>query len=140
MTQQVADTLNAAADLIETRGWTTGEGWQRLDTDPASELCLEGAIQAATGLRFAYSENDHMPDGVFAPLFACPAYQAVCEFLGREVPTAPSMDNEYDGFTGEPLYYWNDEEAKSAARVVEVLRATALIAAARERETAEAAR
>ncbi len=41
----ISDTCNAAADLIEVRGWTTGiKGWRDGEGGP---LCLEGALAAA---------------------------------------------------------------------------------------------
>lgn len=120
----VSDTLNKAADLIEERGWESGEGWVTDESAADAPLCLEGGIMAALGLRIQEGLHD---DRQFVPLVSCPAYRAVVSYLGR----AEVFANER-GFEGEPLYWWNDEAARSAEDVVEVLRATALIEAARE--------
>lgn len=113
-----SDILNKAADLIEQRGWRRSE-WG-LDSDTAP-LCVEGAICAAMGLT-NHGEIDRQ---------SCPAYVAVKTHLGARcrndvVPDAADAE----------VWAWNDTVAESAAEVIEVLRATALIEAARETEAA----
>jgi hypothetical protein len=66
MNQNVSDTLNKAADLIEERGWETGQG-------------LEGGIMAAIGMRFPNNEGESTDERHFVGLFTCPAYIAVSE-------------------------------------------------------------
>lgn len=118
MTQQqnVSDTLNLAADLIEERGWAHGGGW---NDDITSPLCLEGGILAASGI-----SGDEWED----ELYACPSYVAVMGYL--------KSDTRW-GFFKKYAYDWNDVPTRTATEVVEVLRATALIESARERESAQ---
>lgn len=111
--------LNKAADLIEEKGWTAGPGgWY--DSDG---LCLEGGIIAALGI----TTVDWDKDGEL--LWSCPAYNAVADYLGYD------MTRRVDD-TGpeQPLWKFNDDQ-DSAGPVIEVLRAAALIEAAKENLT-----
>lgn len=110
-----SDVLNRAADLIEERGWAKGEGWYQ--GDDSASLCLEGGIQAALGIR----DEDYESDDEFR---SCPAYKAVASYLGL------SRRDQY-------VYDFNDNDGRTQAEVVEVLRASAVIEASREREAAE---
>jgi hypothetical protein len=117
-----SEVLNKAADLIQERGWITGgDGWADEDSQ-APGLCLEGAIMAAAGLRFI----GEVPQ--------CPAYRAVADYLGDEVCTLRVPACNYVSPTR--LYIWNDESGRTASEVIEVLRAAAVIEAARETESA----
>jgi len=123
---ETSEVLDLAADEIERRGWQRGGGWLSpisLDTDA---VCLEGGIIAAIGLRL--DENDPS-DHKFTPLLTCPAYRAVTEYLGR-IPAYVRPDGS--GFEGQPLYYWNDDEAADAEHVIATLRAAAAVERARE--------
>lgn len=117
-----SETLNRAADLIEERGWTEGvEGWPT-EKAPDGPLCLEGGIIAALGMSF---EDD--------PLQAfedCGAYRAVQSYVGY------SADRDEADMLVEPLWRFNDSH--TATEVIEVLRAVAVIEAAREDESAAA--
>ncbi len=116
---EVAETLHRAADLIEERGWVRGSGWVT-PSRASGPLCLEGGIMAALGLQLP---DQILDDRLFAPLVTCPAYRAVSAYLEREeVTIMPS-----GGMVGGLLYRWNDESARTAAEVVEVLRAAAAI-------------
>lgn len=124
----VSDTLNLAADLIEERGWARGEeGWS-VPTDDGGRsndgpLCLEGAIAAAMGKVANIGGGDGIwPDEINT----CSAGAAVRAYLAWH----PSIW----------LCGWNDQSDRTATEVVEVLRATALIESAREREAAEVSR
>jgi hypothetical protein len=117
-----SEVLNKAADLIEQRGWATGAAaW-----GDGSGLCLEGGIIAALDVDvFPLTENGNgapMSDSEFR---SCPAYRAVRDYL----VSTDSID------TDDELWEFNDDSA--AERVIGVLRATALIEAARERESVE---
>lgn len=111
-----SEVLNKAADLIEERGWKSGGGWQYADQlYDDMPMCLEGGIQAATGLHFASIACD-VTAAELTALRTCPAYRAVVEYLDADLP----------------LFNWNDESERTAEQVIEVLRATALIEAAKE--------
>lgn len=133
----VSETLNVAADLIQLRGWKAGGGWAFDDRGP---LCLEGAIAAAMGdglLDYGFGNCSIGPN-------LCPAGMAVRDYLNlgdyvNPSEVRPAGDNH--------LYTWNDRQkwdcdletavpVRTATEVVEVLRATALVESARERETA----
>lgn len=110
---KTSEILNKAADLIEQRGWTQGcSGWD--DDGDGTPLCLEGGIQAALGSGMELLAN----------LRACPAYIAVSDYLGRD------LESDLKFFTG--VFAWNDALHRTAEEVIEVLRATAVIEAARE--------
>ena len=127
MSHTIPEVLNAAADHTERRGWTAGaSGW---NYDGNAPVCLEGALQAASGLIGHHNAlaEDWEDD--------CPAYRAVQEYLD----------------TAEPLWKWNDAGVvasadgsyvripdRTAADVVAVLRAAALTVAAREAEAVRA--
>lgn len=118
-----SEVLNKAADLIEERGWTTGNGWH--GTAEAEGLCLEGAIQAAMGV----AEGSG---------YRCDAYRAVSDYLGRgalflwndQLPYLPG----YAGYVGG-----SRESSREHGRltVIATLRSAALIESARERQAAE---
>jgi hypothetical protein len=110
-----SEILNKAADLIETHGWGTGtETWR----NEGSGLCLEGGIAAAAGCdplsRTSFKE--------------CAAYGAMWDFL--------KDDGRWGAFR-EDLYDWNDATDRTASEVIEVLRAAAVIEAAKEAEPAK---
>lgn len=112
-----SDILNRAADLIEEKGWTSGSGWPGEAEYGGSEmggLCLEGGIMAALGLNYGQRWDD-----IFK---TCPAVHAVNAYLERD--------------EGYALYDWNDAPGRTAAEVIEVLRACAVIEAAREEQDA----
>jgi hypothetical protein len=111
-----SDVLNRAADLIEERGWSQGSGWCLGGRDSGGALCLEG------GIRVAAQEFDiHQA-----------AIHVVRDYL---TDTRPEAINPACG-TVIP-FSWNDAYGRTAAEVIEVLRATAVIEAARETEAAE---
>lgn len=107
-----SEVLNKAADLIESRGWTKGAaGWY---PEAGRELCLEGGIAAALNLNRFDIEK---------PAFReCPAYRSVQSYLNAT----------------EALWRFNDTHDENT--VVEVLRAAAVIEAARESKPAEVSR
>ena len=115
-----------AADLIEKRGWAQGHvglphysdyPWGNREDD-TSPVCLEGGIAAAIGWPLD-GASCQMPKVGFE---SCPAYLAVAEYL--------ELNNG-----GRP-YEFNDADDRTAAEVVEVLRAAAAIEQAREHEAA----
>lgn len=121
-----SDVLNKAADLIEERGWAFGTGW--LGTEEPGGLCVEGAIQAATGV-------------AVGPGYRCPAYFAVATHLEQFVLFTWNDNLPWDATNG---FRWVGGTKESAtefgkSRVIEVLRACAVIEASREREAAEVA-
>ena len=105
----VSETLNRAADLIEERDWVQGDGW--VGATEGTRLCLEGGIMAASG--FGYHD--------YSRFIKCPAYLAVGRYLEHETPYP---------------FIWNDRENRTTSEVIEVLRACALIEAAKEQEAA----
>lgn len=116
---KVSETLNKAADLIQRDGWTQGdEGWFRKQGQP---LCLEGAIQAALGIRPYDTDDDDELEAWFGP---CPSKQAVRDYLEHE----------------RALYRWNDQQGRTQEEVVAVLRAAAAIEAVKEETVAQDAR
>lgn len=120
-TLPTSEVLNRAADLIERQGWVTGTGWPTVDREDAP-LCLEGGIMAALGLRIDAEEDDDVE--------GCPAYRAVHDYL--ELRDARDLD----GWPVVPLWMWNDDR-EHASEVIEVLRAVAVIEAARENASVE---
>ena len=120
---QTSEVLNRAADLIEQRGWTQATGWPMVGADDAP-LCLEGGVAAALGIEFPQVKKAKAVDlgtGLYDDLLTCPSFLAVKRYLG----------------VGAFLFRWNDETDRTANEVIEVLRATALVEAARETETAQ---
>lgn len=121
MTLKTSEVLDLAADKIQQHGWTQFHGWAAtpqwanavdLGSSPGGELCLEGGIMAATGLRLG-EEGVHADSVVH-----CPAYAAVLEYL--EMPAH------------QRLFFWNDRPSRSAAEVIEVLRGAAAVERVRE--------
>jgi hypothetical protein len=111
-----SDTLNRAADLIEERGWSQGNGWILSSAPTDATLCLEGGIQAATGRMGIHH---------------CPAYKAVVDYLNT---TRPADINPTLGYVIP--WSWNDQPTRTASEVIEVLRACAAIEQARESDVA----
>ena len=118
-----SETLNTAADLIERKGW--GQGAETWFNKTGSGLCVEGAIAAALGRPMVEGPDAMSPDELN---FECPAGLAVREFLGGE-----RLGMDPDTW----LCNWNDRPATTASDVIEVLRATALIEAAKENTEAK---
>lgn len=121
-----SEVLNRAADLIEEHGWTQGtHGWPRGNGEHAP-LCLEGGMIAALGRNWRDLDVNAFWD--------CPAYRAVKSYLGDRCRNALTGEDDAD------LWAWNDTVASTASEVIEVLRAVAVIEAAREAEAAEVVR
>lgn len=119
---KTSEVLNLAADAIETRGWTQAgdDPWGM--QDPTGPVCLEGGIAAVLGIDCTHPEGAHLMGAGYEDLVRCPAYRSVKSYL--------AVDR---GF----LFSWNDARGRTQAEVIEVLRATAVIEAARESELAE---
>jgi hypothetical protein len=108
-----SEVLNDAADIIGRNGWATADGWHpKCDSQP---VCLEGALRLALG----------------GAIHGTDAHRVLGEYLmGR--PGA-----QINSLTGRViLFAWNDEPGRTADEVIEVLRAAAVIEAARESELA----
>ena len=119
-----SETLYKAADLIERKGWGRGSAtWHG-----GGGLCVEGAIAAALGRRVMIGEDAITPDELN---YECPAGLAVREFLGAERIGVST------GGKAKWLCHWNDRPDRTASEVIEVLRATALIEAAKENTEAK---
>lgn len=130
MTEQqipTSEVLNRAADLIEERGWQKGDGWCTTRNEGAP-VCLEGGLMAAMGIRV-----DVLSTGALQSLWTCPAYSAVAAYLDRDVTLEDRGYGEASPL--EALYWWNDKS--TATEVIEVLRAVAVIEAAREEQAAK---
>lgn len=119
MSTATSEVLDLAADAIERRGWAfggpkslSGDPWGL--NDPSSPVCLEGGILAALGHTVA--------DYTAGTFHACPAYTAVLDYLWPE--RTP--------YARHKLFEWNDEDGRTAAEVIEVLRATAAIERVKE--------
>jgi hypothetical protein len=123
---KTSEVLNKAADLIEERGWTSGSGWTDLQTsrDP---LCIQGAIATAMGY----------DDGIGR--MGCPAGQAVMAYLGIDLGLFSWNDHllyesadVMSGYVGGSL---ETAQEYAAHKALAVLRAVALIEAAKESPT-----
>lgn len=126
----VSETLNRAADLIEERGWTQGPGgWYALNRYP---LCIEGAIYAV--LVEEGSEPPTYGATKSEAVNLCPAGQALREYLRLGPMKRISHADGTHSLVGVRLYSWNDARAEDARQVIEALRATAVIEAAKEKE------
>lgn len=123
---KTSEVLDKAADLIEERGWRQGEGWISTRTRDDSTLCLEGGVMAALGLRPEFVTAHSLQ-----PLLGCPAYAAVADYLDLDHGFHDDIPEPR-----EPLYRWNDRKSRTATEVLEVLRAAAVIEAAREEQDA----
>jgi hypothetical protein len=118
---KTSDVLNKAADLIEERGWqnadhSVGDDPWGGGADGSTPLCLEGGILAALGLS---TGKELIPPIGFT---RCASYRAVADHLY--------------GDPARMVFTWNDAPGRTAAEVIEVLRACALIEAAREEQDA----
>lgn len=127
-----SEVLNRAADLIQERGHRGGGGWpgaQRFD----GRLCLEGGIMAAAGITWANGTG-------YWEMQSCPAYKAVREYLEGATPFMWQDDLPYAPISeGTGGWVGGSEEAARAyakERVIAVLRAAAVIEAAREEQDA----
>lgn len=117
----ISDTCNAAADLIEVRGWRSGGGWKAALLGEGA-LCLEGALMAAVG------------DRRFPSASTCPSYAAVADYLNEE--SLWIWNDELKFSEDHPFFCTSPEShAWAAAKVIATLRAVAVIHAAREDAT-----
>jgi hypothetical protein len=120
-----SEVLYEAANLIEFRGWSRGDGWKNQAAD--HPVCVEGAIAAAMG-------------EVGGPGYRCPAYDAVREYIGGKLlwEWNDHLIFQQDEH-GHPTYTgWlgggSQQEATELGRevVLATLRAAAVIEAAKE--------
>lgn len=116
---KTSEVLNRAADLLEERGWRKGDWGLDNDGEPSGALCLEGAVIAAMPMK---ERLFHRGGVMYSTYDECPAGLAVERYL--------------DSKPGAGGYNWNDAEDRTASEVIEVLRACALIEAAREEQDA----
>jgi hypothetical protein len=115
---QTSEVLNKAADLIEERGWSQGTGWHTALADSVP-VCAEGGIWCAT-------ETDNNRRDYAALRAAKGAFRAYLtdRFPEHIHPNAGCVIG----------WSWNDDPERTAAEVIEVLRAAAVIEQARESE------
>jgi hypothetical protein len=137
---QTSEILNKAADEIERRGWQAGDGWDWTQDGP---LCLEGGIAAAAGIdvmewrpayRFILNDDGTetqesfvrraVNNDVYAEFEACPAYVAVKSYLVDAAALTP--ENQ--------LWNYNDRSTVSQEKVIEVLRAAAMVESVKEQQ------
>ena len=111
-----SEVLNRAADLIEERGWTQGDGWFPEMLPVAAPLCAEGAMKAA------------------AAEVCAAAGDALARYTVHREQILPAF-KDYLGVAH--VFVWNDAGRRTASEVIEALRACAVIEASREREAAE---
>lgn len=119
---RTSEVLNLTADILERDGWMQDDGWW-----PAYEgapVCLEGGMVAALGFG----------PGARPVLRQCEAYAAVKSYLDLDNLGLPCLCGDKTCTVDIPqeLYVWNDMPGRTQAEVIGVLRATALIEAAKE--------
>lgn len=116
----VSEVLNESADIIERQGWSQRNGM----APGEGPKCLMGALGQAMDapVRDAFLEEGQLycygavEDGL--------ATQALVEHIGKK------------NVGGPYLFFWNDEEGRTAEDVIGVLRAAAVIEEARESQRA----
>lgn len=113
-----SDVLNLAADLIEERGWARGGGWHPEHLLADAPLCAEGALKAAC----MADEGDvrHWTDLYYGP-----------EWFGGGAQDGV-LERVKDYLGEQYVFSWNDRPERTASEVVGVLRAAAVVEAARE--------
>jgi hypothetical protein len=109
-----SEVLNQAADVLQVRGWcqAPAEGGWFPDPEATTPVCLEGAIRIAAG-----TVRKQEVTAVVRDYLTSRHPESINPFSGHVIPFA-----------------WNDEDGRTAAEVIEVLRACALIEAAREQD------
>lgn len=100
---RTSEVLNTAVEVIRERGWARGS-WGFGD----GPLCIEGAIVVGSGVTGTPLARQLAAEG-------CPAVEAVRDYLDGQEP-----------------FLWNDDRGRTAAEVIEVLRAAALVEHAKE--------
>jgi hypothetical protein len=128
---RVSEVLHKSADILESRAWTRGNGWEwQNDYAP---VCLEGGIAAAMGTVLVRYASDGLvrlsfDQEQYDRFKSCPAYQAVKEYLGDgRIPVTGVGRRQ-----GRYLYTFNDAVAHGKDEVVAVLRAAAEVEAVKE--------
>lgn len=124
---RTSEVLNTAADLILERGWRQGPGGWDGYVPEDSRLCLEGGIMAALGM------PEERRGALYGEVVECPAYAAVARYLDK--PTRPGNSTETE--RADWVWHWNDAIGRTDTEVIAVLRAAALIEAAREEHAAK---
>lgn len=120
---RTSEILDKAADLIEERGWATGgDSWYFGDDE--APLCIEGGMMAAMGLVFGSTDGESATD----TLYACPAYNAVKDYLGLGEESALYQWND----SWEAKYEGGTENLRTKEEIIETLRTVAVIEAAKE--------
>jgi len=125
--EEIAESCEATADLLEDGHWTRGSWIRATDTttgdyydmtdatgveteDFVVTYCIEGAMAAVLGL-----DLNSMAEGSSERdlLMECPVYDAVLTTIND------------DTYHGCDLMGWNDSEGREESEVVDVLRRTA---------------
>jgi hypothetical protein len=120
---QIADLIDAAAQLIETDGLEVGDLWSaatdRWDYEPGDSCCTAGALAVVCGYRRA----DQVEEA-----FTATSCVDACDEDGQELPWEPhpvfaAVLDKLGFDTPEDLYNWSDSAGDS--RVVAALREAA---------------
>lgn len=102
-----ADVLEAAANLLESKGWGQGEFMNAIDPDDATKFCAVGAIRTVTGYSLAGRRDEDY--AVYRKRYACSLQANVA--LGDKV--------------GTDVVHWNDQPGRTAEEVIDALKQTA---------------
>jgi hypothetical protein len=102
-----ADILEAAADLLESKGWKQGEFMNAIDPDDATRFCALGAIRVVTG--YSMAAKEYRQAGDYATYrerhrHSMEACLALAAKVGQDVPT------------------WNDRPGRTADQVIDVMK------------------
>lgn len=106
---EVADILDAAADLLQSKGWQKGAFSNATDPREATAFCALGAIRAVTGYSMAAHEYVESSGGDYAfyrekYMYAMQASVALAAKVGDNVPG------------------WNDRPGRTAEEVIDVMK------------------
>jgi len=102
-----ADVLEAAADLLESKGWQQGAFDNAVNPDDSTAFCALGAIRAVTG--YSLAKRNYIRDGDYALYreryrYTLQASVALGAKVGLDVPA------------------WNDRPGRTAEEVIDVMK------------------
>ena len=121
----ISETLNRAADVLQVRGWTQATpeipNYWFPNACESTPVCVQGAIRAATGM---YQDQ---PFSLVGHHDHAEAKAWLVEYL---TSTRPELINPLSGYVIP--FDWNDRSGRTVEEVIEVLRAAAATAEARE--------
>lgn len=124
-----ADVLEAAADLLETDGWTQGKTRRWNEDGDIIGYCAIGAIQQVTGVYQTVDGVYQTVDGVCQTVDQHDYPTATIQWMNAGIAAQQLLSGHLPlhplGWKYPGVAQWNDAERRTAAEVIDLMKHTA---------------